>query len=230
MVAITWHIQTPRVARGGEKMRMPAKMSLPYSWGPRPRQMAVVDVWDDVCRAQTWEACYNERATLTRIEAFADTEPRLAENTHGQEQGNCGQFWCAYNFKVVAWISTGKYLKGMYGIGLTSALIQEVLRNSGISEQSLDYSQKYLMLNSCWRHNLFPVFLLKATSRREMGNSLIGGMSFIHHTSFLQMKCTVSRWLKKLLTRGSLFLTSLMIFTESSSSSMSSGSGGSSGS
>lgn len=33
-----------------------------------------------------------------------------------------------------------------------------------------------------------------------------------------------------LLTRGSLFLTSLMIFTESSSSSMSSGSGGSSGS
>lgn len=29
---------------------------------------------------------------LTRMEAFVDTEPRLAENTHGQEQGNCGHF------------------------------------------------------------------------------------------------------------------------------------------
>lgn len=47
------------------------------------------------------------------MEVFADTEPRLAENTHGQEQGNCGHFWCAYNLKVVAWISTGKYHQGM---------------------------------------------------------------------------------------------------------------------
>lgn len=95
-----------------------------------------------IWRARTWQARYNERATLTRIEPFTDTEPRLAENTHGQEQGNCGRFWCAYNFKVVGWISTGKYLKSMYGIGLTcgvdAALIQEVFRNSGISEQSLD--------------------------------------------------------------------------------------------
>lgn len=29
---------------------------------------------------------------LTRMEAFVDTEARLAENTHGQEQGNCGHF------------------------------------------------------------------------------------------------------------------------------------------
>lgn len=90
----------------------------------------VVDVWDHVWTAWTWEACYNERATLTRIEPFTDTEPRLAENTHGQEQGNCGRFWCAYNFKVVGWISTGKYLKGMYIIGLTcgvdTALIQDI--------------------------------------------------------------------------------------------------------
>lgn len=59
------------------------------------------------------EACLTEKAMLTRMEVFADTEPRLAENTHGQEQGNCGHFWCAYNFKVVAWISTGKYHRGM---------------------------------------------------------------------------------------------------------------------
>lgn len=60
-----------------------------------------------------WEACLTEKAMLTRMEVFADTEPRLAENTHGQAQGNCGHFWCAYNFKVVAWISTGKYHQGM---------------------------------------------------------------------------------------------------------------------
>lgn len=34
----------------------------------------------------------NERAALTRTEAFTDTQPRLAENTHGQEQDNCGHF------------------------------------------------------------------------------------------------------------------------------------------
>lgn len=78
-----------------------------------------------------WEAHYNERVTLKRMESFADTKPRLAENTHGQEKGNCGPFWCAYNFKVVGWTSTGKYLKSIYGIGLTcgedAALIQGVL-------------------------------------------------------------------------------------------------------
>lgn len=68
---------------------------------------------DKVCRVWMWEACLAEKATLPRVEAFADTEPRLAENTHGQEQGNCGHFWCAYNFKVMAWISTGKYHHGM---------------------------------------------------------------------------------------------------------------------
>lgn len=29
---------------------------------------------------------------LTGMEVFVDTEPRLAENTHGQEQGNYGHF------------------------------------------------------------------------------------------------------------------------------------------
>lgn len=76
-------------------------------------RLVVVNVWDKVCRARMWEACLNEKAMLTRMEVFADTESRLAENTHGQEQGNCGHFWCAYNFKVAAWISTGKYYQGM---------------------------------------------------------------------------------------------------------------------
>lgn len=49
---------------------------------------------------------------------FTDTEPRLAENTHGQELGNCGRFRCDYNFKVVGQIPTSENLKSMYGIGL----------------------------------------------------------------------------------------------------------------
>lgn len=38
------------------------------------------------------EACLTETAMLTGMEAFVDTEPRLVENTRGQEQGNCGHF------------------------------------------------------------------------------------------------------------------------------------------
>lgn len=116
------------------------KMSLTSSQGPDGDRRAVVDVWDDVWRAQTW-GMFQWNATLTRIELFADTVPRLAENTRRQERGNCGRFWCAYNFKVVGQIPTGTDLRGMYGIGLTcgvaNALKQEGFQDLGIRRQSL---------------------------------------------------------------------------------------------
>lgn len=38
---------------------------------------------------------------LTGMEAFADAESRLAENTHGQEQGNYGHFLVCLRLEVL---------------------------------------------------------------------------------------------------------------------------------
>lgn len=75
----------------------------PRCWGLRVGAGLVVDVWDNVWGARAWEACSNDRPTLTGTEKnpCADTKPRLAENTHDQMLGNCGWFCCAYMFKVV---------------------------------------------------------------------------------------------------------------------------------
>lgn len=88
--------------------------------------------------------------------------------------------------------------QGMYGIGMTcgvsTPLIQDVFRRSGITEQSIDGSQEYLMINSCWRGNLLPVFILKSNSRRESGKAWSqGGLSYFWENHFLQIKYTFSQ-------------------------------------
>lgn len=115
-----WHPSGDTLTfRGGKEMRMPAMISRGLGRPQTDRRLLTSGAMSEES-ADVRSMSRMRESDADRDTGVADTQTGwLAENTHGQELGNCGRFWCAHNFKVVAWISTGKYLKSMHGIRLT---------------------------------------------------------------------------------------------------------------